>query len=187
MNKLELRKKYLKKRKSLTIDVWREKSDLLCQHLRSTEIFHNAKTILAYFSINQEPDLNSLFFLNKNWGFPYCVANQLQWHSWQWGESLEVGQYGIQQPLKTAPLIKVEEIDLILVPAIACDYCGYRLGYGGGYYDRLFCQDQWRSIPKIGIIFDYAYLPQLPRDPWDQKLQGVSTESGFLKVINNQE
>jgi 5-formyltetrahydrofolate cyclo-ligase len=71
-------------------------------------------------------------------------------------------------------------VDLILVPAIACDVQGYRLGYGGGFYDRLLSTPAWRAKPTIGIVFEFARLPQLPVDPWDRPLQGICTESGLF-------
>ncbi|NET50563.1 MAG: 5-formyltetrahydrofolate cyclo-ligase, partial [Merismopedia sp. SIO2A8] len=61
--------------------------------------------------------------------------------------------------------------------------CGYRLGYGGGFYDRMLSSSEWESKPTIGIIFEQAYLPQLPIDDWDTSLQGVCTENGFNFVV----
>jgi len=71
-------------------------------------------------------------------------------------------------------------VDLMLVPAVACDVRGYRLGYGGGYYDRLFSQPQWQQVPAIGIVFEYARLPSLPKDVWDRPMTGICSESGLF-------
>ncbi|MHC5824929.1 MAG: 5-formyltetrahydrofolate cyclo-ligase, partial [Nostoc sp.] len=62
-------------------------------------------------------------------------------------------------------------------PSVACDYQGYRLGYGGGYYDRLLSLPQWQTKPTIGIVFDFAYLSQIPIESWDKPLQAVCTET----------
>ncbi len=80
------------------------------------------------------------------------------------------------------PIIKPENVDLILIPAVACDYNGYRLGYGGGFYDRLLNSPQWQSIPTVGIIFEFALLSQLPCEPWDQKLKTICTEKQILSI-----
>jgi 5-formyltetrahydrofolate cyclo-ligase len=182
MNKAKLRKQILQQRKMLPELTWQHKSDRLCDQLSSIPAFQTAQTILAYFSINQEPDLHSLFSSSKKWAFPRCLNQQLTWHLWQPEDPLEIGLYGVKNPLINAPQIEAKQVDLILVPALACDHQGYRLGYGGGYYDRLFSNRKWSKIPKIGIIFEFAYLANLPVDPWDQKLQGICTELNYYEI-----
>lgn len=184
LTKTQLRKQLLQIRHSLPESVWREKSDRLCQLLQSLPLFIEAQTILAYFSFRQEPDLSSLFTLNHKWGFSRCIEQSLVWHLWQIGEQLQTGIYGIEEPLLNAPQLDATHVDLILVPAVACDRLGYRLGYGGGFYDRMFNSPEWKNIPKIGIVFDFAFLPQLPIDSWDQPLNCICTETEVF-IINS--
>ncbi len=179
--KTELRKSLLQTRKSLSPEAWREKSDRICNHLQNSPPFTQAKTILAYFSCHQEPDLSPLFTTPKKWGFPRCVGKELSWHIWQPGDPLHTGAYSILEPLPDTPKIDPSEVDLILVPAVGCDLRGYRLGYGGGYYDRMLSKAEWESKVAIGIIFEFALIAQLPVDSWDQPLHGICTESGNLK------
>lgn len=176
LTKTELRKSLLNTRKSLSAQKWRQKSDLLCNHLQNSPLFTQAKTILAYFSCRQEPDLSPLFVTPRKWGFPRCVGKDLSWHIWQPGDALHSGAYGILEPLPDAPKIDYSEVDLMLVPAVGCDVCGYRLGYGGGYYDRMLSLAEWESKITIGTIFEFALLPQLPVDSWDKPLHGICTE-----------
>ena len=188
-DKAKLRRSLLQQRQALTPQEWRQKSDRLCTHLQSSPRFTTAKTILAYFSFRQEPDLSPLFTsgiseFSPNWGFPRCVGNHLVWHSWQPGNSLQTGAYGINEPHPNAPTLSPEVVDLILVPAVACDSRGYRLGYGGGYYDRLLAAPEWSSKPTIGIVFEFADVPQLPIESWDKPLGAVCTEAG-LRVVKN--
>ncbi|NMG59027.1 5-formyltetrahydrofolate cyclo-ligase, partial [Geitlerinema sp. P-1104] len=104
------------------------------------------------------------------------------WHSWQVGDRWVPGAFGIIEPHPDSPQIAPETVDLILVPAVACDQRGYRLGYGGGFYDRLLSQPQWREIPTLGIVFEFAYLAELPIEPWDCPLTGVCTEARWVKT-----
>lgn len=183
VDKVELRQKLLQQRKSMAVSEWRQKSDRIIEHLLSSSLFTQAKTILAYFSFRQEPDLSPLFTdTSYIWGFPRCVGKSLYWHKLTQSDAVVKGAYGITEPRADNPMVNPEEVDLILVPTVACDYQGYRLGYGGGYYDRLLSSPMWQDTPTIGIVFDFAYLPQLPIEPWDMRLTSVCTERGMRVV-----
>ena len=171
-----LRKTILKQRRSLQQEEWQKKSQQICDRISDLTEFSAAKTILAYFSFRQEPDLSALFTLPVRWGFPRCVDSSLIWHLWKPEEMLQTGKYGILEPLSTAITINPEEVDLILVPTVACDRQGYRLGYGGGFYDRLLSLPEWMDIPTVGVVFNFAYLSQIPADSWDIKLNYICTE-----------
>lgn len=181
-DKKNLRRSLLKQRQALTVEEWQDKSDRICTHLRSTSRFKTAQTILTYLSFRQEPDLSSLWNDRLFWGVPRCVETSLVWHRWQPGDSLKSGAYGILEPDPELPEIDPEAVDLILVPAVACDDRGYRLGYGGGYYDRLFSLPQWAAKPSIGIVFEFARVPNLPIEPWDKSLNAICTEAGYFPL-----
>jgi 5-formyltetrahydrofolate cyclo-ligase len=181
MEKKVLRKSLIKQRQSLSVEEWQLKSDRLCEHLKSAPSFAQSQTILAYFSFRQEPDLTPLFKEPYQWGFPRCVGQSLVWHCWQPGDALETGAYGIREPDSKSPILSPEQVDLILIPAVACDLQGYRLGYGGGFYDRLLSDRQWSQKPTIGIVFEFARLPELPIDAWDKPLNAICTDDGFFE------
>lgn len=169
--------------------VWQEKSHQLCLHLKASQLFTQARTILAYFSFRQEPDLSSLLATDlrqHTWGFPRCQGTSLIWHTWLSGEATQIGAYGIREPHPDLPLLAAEQVDLILVPAIACDIKGYRLGYGGGFYDRLLSLPEWQSKPTVGLVFESTRLAALPVDPWDKPLQAVCTEAGFFDRVTSE-
>ncbi len=150
--------------------------------MRSSTLFIKAKTIAAYFSFQFEPNLSCLFNSDRIWGFSRCVNNSLIWHTWAASQPLQTNSYGILEPLPIAPLLQPEDIDLIIVPAVACDEQGYRLGYGGGYYDRTLSSPPWVKKTTIGVVFDYAFIPQLPVNSWDRKLHGVCTEKKLIML-----
>jgi 5-formyltetrahydrofolate cyclo-ligase len=178
LNKTELRRSLLRIRQSMNVQDWRQKSDRISSQIQNLPLFSQATTILAYFSFRQEPDLSPLFTdSQRRWGFPRCVGKSLSWHLWQPEDRLQKGNYGITEPHSQSPIIDPTEVDLILVPSVACDRQGYRLGYGGGYYDRLLSSPPWCKIPTIGIVFDFAYFSQLPSNHWDKRLRGIVTET----------
>jgi 5-formyltetrahydrofolate cyclo-ligase len=185
-SKIDLRRSLLKARRALAPEIWREQSDRLCAHLQNAPQFIQAHTILAYTSFRQEPDLSPLisgFDGSKRWGLPRCVGKSLVWHVWSsTSRPLQSGAYGILEPHADEPILDIEMVDLILVPAVAGDRQGYRLGYGGGFYDRLLSDPNWAAKPTLGILFDFALLPRLPIDPWDRPLHGICTETGLFWI-----
>ncbi|AKG20040.1 5-formyltetrahydrofolate cyclo-ligase [Calothrix sp. 336/3] len=183
MDKIELRRSLLQKRRQMSEHDWQSRSDRLCSHLLTSSLLYSGTTVLAYHSFRQEPDLGSLFTDSRfRWGFPRCVGKSLVWHAWQPGEPWQTGAFGITEPCTDAPTLQAEAANLMLVPCVACDTHGYRLGYGGGYYDRLLSLPEWQNFPTIGIVFDFAFLPQLPIKSWDRKLDFVCTESGLYSA-----
>ena len=182
-NKKQLRQKYIQQRITLSLQQWQEKSDRICEHLLNSHLIKNSQTILSYMSLKQEPDLSKLHSQSQyRWGLPRCQGKNLIWHQYCGDQQLTTGKYGITEPTLQCPIILVEQVDLILVPAVACDRYGNRLGYGGGYYDRLLAPSSPQNIPTIGVIFDFAYVEQLETQPWDQALSYICTESGIAEV-----
>ncbi|MBX2865614.1 MAG: 5-formyltetrahydrofolate cyclo-ligase [Leptolyngbyaceae cyanobacterium MAG.088] len=180
--KATMRRSLLKARQAMPPQVWRQKSDRICTHLAQWSTLQTARTILAYCSFRHEPDLGSLLAQQRSWGLPRCQEKDLIWHRWfptcSW--PLRTGTYGITEPDPTSPIIEPYRVDLILVPAVACDIKGYRLGYGGGFYDRMLSKPEWKNKPTIGIVFECARLPKVPRNSWDRPLDGICTESGLF-------
>jgi 5-formyltetrahydrofolate cyclo-ligase len=181
-DKNTLRRQFLQQRQALSPERWRSHSQNICQHLTNHPQFRSAQTVLVYQSCRQEPDLSYLFTqTNKQWGLPRCVGKDLLWHRWQPSEALVTGNYGILEPSPGAPQLTPDRVDLMLIPTVAIDRGGYRLGYGGGYYDRLRADPLWRKVPTIGIVFDFGYVETLPIDDWDVPLDAVCTELSTIE------
>jgi 5-formyltetrahydrofolate cyclo-ligase len=190
--KTTVRQQLLSQRQDLSDFLYQQLSQKICQYLDDFLGKHLAadKTVLGYYPYRQEPDLSVLLRHRKyQWGLPRCLPpqhgsqgsdRQLAWHRWQWGEPLVTNRYGIQEPAASLPLIDVTEVGVLIIPAVAIDQRGYRLGYGGGYFDRLLSQQPWQQVITIGVVFDFAHVPTLPIDKWDQPLNAICTESGLV-------
>lgn len=91
-------------------------------------------------------------------------------------DQLTPASYGIREPdVERAPLVSPFDVDAVLVPGLAWDRSGGRLGRGAGYYDRLFAHEAWRGF-RCGIFFAFQEVEMIPVEPWDVPLQAVVTE-----------
>ena len=89
---------------------------------------------------------------------------------------LHTGRFGIREPdPELCPIVPVEEIDAALVPGLAWDRAGARLGRGAGYYDRLFGDARWRGF-RCGIFYALQEMEHVPAEEWDVRLEAVVTE-----------
>jgi 5-formyltetrahydrofolate cyclo-ligase len=119
-------------------------------------------------------------------GHPLCLPVMagrglpLIFRSWTPGDQTSAAVWGIGEPLPSAPVL---EPDVMLVPLLAFDTQGYRLGYGGGFYDRTIAQlRNHKPLLTIGIAFDEQRVDAVPHVDYDQRLDWVLTPSGPLKV-----
>lgn len=103
------------------------------------------------------------------------------------GDVLEPNLYGIPEPVDRSRIIQAEKLDLVLMPLLAFDRQGHRLGTGGGYYDRTFAFlfEQARSLPSprmVGIGYAAQEAPALPADAWDVLMHAVVTEKEWVDL-----
>lgn len=101
-------------------------------------------------------------------------GQRLSFRAWQPGDPLESGVFGTLQPSAGCETL---EPDVLLVPLLACDEEGWRLGYGGGYYDRTL-EDlrRRRTVTAIGVGFDLQLVPEVPHGADDQRLDWLLTD-----------
>lgn len=106
-------------------------------------------------------------------------AAPLVFRRWRAGDPCRAGAFGIIEPLADAPELVP---DLLLVPLLAFDDAGYRLGYGGGYYDRTLARLREGGAPlAIGLAFAAQRVASLPREAHDMPLDLIATEAGILR------
>jgi len=100
--------------------------------------------------------------------------------AWNWGEPLEPGQWGIREPKADAPEVAP---DIVLVPLLAFDRSGHRIGYGAGYYDLTIAQLRARkAVTAVGIAFAAQEVAAVPTTPRDARLDLVLTEKEVIDL-----
>ncbi|MFQ6537504.1 MULTISPECIES: 5-formyltetrahydrofolate cyclo-ligase [Aphanothece] len=110
---------------------------------------------------------------------PAIDDGRLLYRPWQPGEPLERDACGIPAPPPAAGNLAASALQLLLVPALAMDAQGVRLGYGGGWYDRLRGQLSWRRVPALAVLPAGCLTPRLPREAWDVPFDGWISEQGL--------
>lgn len=148
------------------------------------ELKPQGKTIAGYWPLGDEidprPMLIALGEAGGHMALP-AVAGQglvLIFRGWRDGDPLESGPFGTAHPPSRAPLV---EPDTLLLPLIAFDRRGNRLGYGAGYYDRTVANlRRQRKMLVIGIAYDEQEVPEVPAAAHDQRLDGVITDRRTL-------
>lgn len=168
---------------------WRASaSEAIAERVWSLPQLDAARTLLVYASLPTEVDTDPIAQEAARRGitlvYPRCLpaSREMDLHHVRHPEDLRsAGSYGIREPDSECPRVTVEQIDAALVPGLAWDRSGTRMGRGAGYYDRLFQQPGWRGF-RCGIFFSVQEFAVLPRDPWDAPLHAVATERESVVV-----
>jgi len=144
-----------------------------------------AGTIAAYYSLSSEPDTHGLVYaLWKRGGYVLLPLLRpdadLDWASYEGPDSLRPGPRGLAEPGEPARgMDAVTRADLVLVPALAVDRGGVRLGRGGGSYDRALARVA-PGIPTIALLYDGELLDEVPADDHDQRVRLVARPSAGI-------
>jgi 5-formyltetrahydrofolate cyclo-ligase len=130
--------------------------------------------------IDVRPALERLRALGCEICLPCVVAPEtpLVFRRWREGDPMVTEAFGTRAPAPDAPEILP---DILLVPMLAFDAQGYRLGYGGGFYDRsLDALRARKTVLAVGAAFEGQRVEAVPRGPFDQPLDRIATEAGFI-------
>ena len=144
-----------------------------------------AGTIAAYYSLSSEPDTHGLVYaLWKRGGYVLLPLLRpdadLDWASYEGPDSLRPGPRGLAEPAEPPRgMDAVTRADLVLVPALAVDRGGVRLGRGGGSYDRALARVA-PGIPTIALLYDGELLDEVPADDHDQRVRLVARPSAGI-------
>ena len=153
-------------------------SEEICDKVLTSADWQKASTLLLYYPLPDEVDVRPLVWEAYKEGkrvlLPVCKGEELELRLYEGEASLKEGAYGIMEP--TGPLFSEErysEIQFAIIPGMAFDRVGHRLGRGKGYYDRL--------LPKLtkarltGVCWAFQLLDEVPSEPHDVRVQEVET------------
>jgi len=176
LTKAKIRTKILAGLKNKKEEELSEKSRLVKNALFRNQLFKRAKTVMFYLSMAREVDTTEMIEealrLGKKVVVPVCDGNRkiVPCELKRRGALLR-GPYGILEPARKTP-VDLEELNLVIVPGLAFDKCGARLGRGKGYYDY-FLTRLPKDAKSIGLAFDFQILPSVPTADHDVNVHTV--------------
>ncbi|MEW6104063.1 MAG: 5-formyltetrahydrofolate cyclo-ligase [bacterium] len=182
MNKDEIRKNITKIRDSQSSEEILEKSKKIKEKIFSLPEFKETPNVLFYYSFGSEVRTDIMILECKKRIFlPKVSGEKLEIFEIKSLDEVKPGYCGILEPITKNP-VKLDDIELVIVPGIAFDKRGFRIGYGRGYYDRLlpllFCK-------KIGLAFSLQIVNKIPNTPKDIRIDKIVTEDRVIKIAEN--
>jgi 5-formyltetrahydrofolate cyclo-ligase len=190
VNKKEtLRKEALARREALGEAERRRKSELIRGRLFTMSPFQRAAVVHFYLSTNSEmateEAIRGALSAGKRVVIPRVdrarremTLSELK----DYDRELAPGSHGIREPKPGCyRFVPLKEVDLLVVPVVAFDVSGHRLGYGTGYYDRLLSDEKVRPL-LIGVAFDVQEVPDIPADDHDIRMDWIVTEERILDI-----
>ena len=179
-----LRKEVLQKRNSLSDSQIARRSKLIQEKLIGSAEFIESKSIGVYLPIGSEVQTDDIIRnaieSEKTVMLPRVIINDLHFfiiekHDYD-HDSFDVNKFGIKEPKKTN--MKLDFIDLLIVPGIVFDYHGYRIGYGYGYYDKFMAEKKFSK--SIGLAYDFQVMKNpIPKFEFDKKIDILITDGGI--------
>ncbi len=157
-------------------------SEEVTGQLERWPLYRRAEHVLTYLAFGDELELSGLegknFYTTRTRSDGTLTVHAL-------GSGLERHPYGFEQPAADCPEVGLEGLELILVPGLAFDLSGNRLGYGRGFYDRLL-QGVRAGVPVVGVAPSQLIVRALPTEPHDVKMTHLLSEKGQDLVPSTQ-
>lgn len=184
--KTELRRWVREQLRQRTPQQMRQEDDAMFARFLTLPQVEEARTIFAFWGVpGREPEtgrlVRQLTDMGKRVGLPRMLPeHQMEVRLFDPDIPLHSVSFGIQEPGEDCPLIAREEIDLVLVPAVCYDRRGYRLGFGGGYYDRWLAGF---SGGTVGLCRGCILQPQVPVESHDSRVDTLITENQCLSFL----
>ncbi len=181
--KKALRAIYKEKRAQLPQDKKALLDGVICRNVISLECFDKADILLTFSPSFLEPNIDPIALealrLNKRVAFPVCDkdTHTMTFRFVSSLDELREGSYSIPEPPCGNDEYRKEENAVCIVPALTFDREGYRLGYGGGYYDRFL---EGFGGTSVGIVYEEFIIDKLPRQVFDKKTDIIISERGTI-------
>lgn len=185
----ELRQRLAERRKALTPQQRIAAAQGLRRSLEQLPEYHTDARVAGYWAVNGELALNlvipPLLARGQQFLLPLLGAErQLRFAPWSAGDAVEPNRHGIPEPVHVTSPLAPFQLDLVLVPLLAFDRRGQRLGYGGGYYDRSFAFLNEQARPTepllVGIAYDFQEVDAIEPARWDVPLDFVATDRELI-------
>jgi 5-formyltetrahydrofolate cyclo-ligase len=178
MDKPGLRRRFCSLREHLPPADVASLSDTLCQRLATWEPLQQATTVLTYLAFRNEPNLGLLLELlpDVHWAVPRIEGKQLVLHPYDLTRLVR-HRFGMLEPAAGLPVVDPAALDVVLVPGVAFDRRGGRLGFGGGFYDRFL---PTTPALRVGVTYDECLAHVLPCAEHDQRMDWIATPNALI-------
>lgn len=185
MDKTEMRKSFLAKRNELDPQRMAQKSLQICEHLLGFILENSTSQVFFFKSIKNEPNLDFLaeiVFERLPLALPVVQSeNDMAFYQWKRRDVLKQNRWNIPEPNpRKAQKMDPDKQTVILIPCLAVDEKGIRLGFGKGYYDQ-YLEKHPQAI-SIAVAFSEFVVDTLPQDEWDKAVQWIGSEKGLRRV-----
>ncbi len=185
--KQEIRTYYKKLRDEMTPEECARLSAKICSNLMEDEIFRGAEYLYAYYPLGKEADVRAAareaLARGTHVAFPKVFGDQMRFFEVSGFDRMEEGSFGIMEPGGERPADWRNRHLLVLVPGIAFDNSGCRIGFGRGYYDRYFADaDGSANVTLAGIGYGAQIADNLPEEAQDRKIQYLVTEEAVFRT-----
>ena len=168
MDKQALRKQIRELKRAMTIEEIERASARLGELFAASELYREAKTIYGYLPYNQEvrtaPMLQRALQEGKWIAVPKIFGDEMKFIYLEDLTRVEKGYSGIPEPIEDGPVAD-DKTALVLMPGLAFDPAGHRIGYGGGFYDKFLAAEP--EHPTLALCYAFQMLPQLPTEEFD--------------------
>ena len=168
MNKRELRAAIRAKKRAMTPEEIETRSRRLGQLFAESEAYRNADTIYGYLPYNQEvrtvPMLEQALKDGKRVAVPKVYGDEMKFLYLDDLSQVEKGYAGIPEPIADEPVAD-DDTALVLMPGLAFDPSGHRIGYGGGFYDKFLAAEP--NHPTLALCYEFQMLPELHTEEHD--------------------